>query len=141
MKIKEIITCEPHCIGPDATLEEAAEDMKTLDVGILPICKDEELIGAVTDRDIAIRGVAEGCDPKTTPVREVMSRVIVYCFDAQEVEEAADMMEKNRIRRLPILDRQQRVIGIISLGDLALRAQNSNMANRVLTRVSEPIYT
>jgi len=114
--------------------------MRTLDVGILPVCKDEELIGAITDRDIAIRGVAEGCDPKTTPVREVMSRVIVYCFDDQDVKDAAEMMEKNRIRRLPILDHQQRVVGIISLGDLALRAQDSNMANRVLTRVSEPIY-
>ena len=140
MKIKEILTYEPHCISPDATLVEAAEDMKTLDVGILPVCEDEELIGAVTDRDIAIRGVAEGRDPKTTTVREVMSRIVIYCFEDQDVKEAAELMGKNRIRRLPILNRQQHVIGIISLGDLVIRTGDSYMANRVLTRVSEPVY-
>ena len=140
MKIKEILTYEPHCISPDATLVEAAEDMKTLDVGILPVCEDGELIGAVTDRDIAIRGVAGGCNPKTTTIREVMSPIVVYCFEDQDVREAAELMEKNRIRRLPILNRQQDVIGIISLGDLAIRTQDTDLASRILTRVSEPVY-
>lgn len=140
MKINEFITREPHCIGPDATLMEAADDMKTLDVGILPVCQDNELVGMVTDRDIAIRGVAEGADPKTTMVREIMSRVVVYCFEDQDVKEAAEMMERNRVRRLPILDRRQNVVGILSLGDLAIRAPDSELAAWILTRVSEPAF-
>ena len=138
MKIKDIITHEPHCIGPEATLMEAADDMKNLDVGMLPVCKDDELIGAVTDRDIAVRGIADGCDPKTTLVRDVMSRVVAYCFEDQDVKEAAEIMEKNRIRRLPVLDRRQQVVGIVSLGDMAIRTKDSDMANRILARVSEP---
>lgn len=138
MTIAECITHEPHCVSPEATLMEAAEDMKALNVGILPVCQDDELVGMVTDRDIAIRGVAEGCNPKTTTVGEVMSRVVIYCFDDQNVSQAAEMMERNRIRRLPILNRRQSLVGILSLGDLAIRMEDHDVATRVLTRVSEP---
>lgn len=136
MKIYECITHEPHCIRPDTSLAEAAEDMKTLDVGILPVCNEDELVGIVTDRDITIRGVASGCNPRVTTVREVMSPVVIYCFDDQDIAEAAELMERRRIRRLPILDRHQNVVGILSLADLAVRSDDHEMATRILTSIS-----
>jgi CBS domain-containing protein len=136
MKIKEIITPEPQCISPDATLVEAAEDMKALDVGILPICENDRLIGTVTDRDIIVRAVAEGRNLQTTKVREVMSGKIIYCFDDQNVEDAAGMMEKGQIRRLPVLDHDKRLVGIVSIGDLAARAHQNDLAGRTLAAVA-----
>ena len=118
MKIKDIITPEPQCISPDATLVEAAEDMKSLDVGILPICENDRLIGTITDRDIIVRAIAEGRNPQTTKVRDVMSSKIIYCFDDQNVEDAAGMMEKCQVRRLPVLDHDKRLVGIVSIGDV-----------------------
>jgi CBS domain-containing protein len=138
MKIKDIITPAPRCISPDASLVEAAAEMKALDVGILPICENERLVGTVTDRDITIRSVAEGYDPNTIPVRKVMSRVVIYCFEDQDIWNAAQMMVTNKIRRLPVLSREKRLVGIVSLGDLAVRAGGENMAGRILKRVSEP---
>jgi CBS domain-containing protein len=136
MKIKEIETTCPHCISPDATLMEAAADMKSLDVGILPVCDNDVVTGAITDRDITIRAVAEGKDPRTTRIRDVMSHKIVYCFDEQDVDEAAEIMEKNRVRRLPVLNQCKRLVGILSLGDLAIRTEANERAGRVLARVS-----
>jgi CBS domain-containing protein len=122
MKIRDIITLEPLCISPDATLVEAAEDMKSLDVGILPICENDRLIGTLTDRDIIVHAVAEGRNPYTLKVRDVMSDKSIYCLDDQNVEDAAGMMEKNQICWLPVLDRDKRLVGIVSLGDLAARS-------------------
>jgi CBS domain-containing protein len=136
MKIKEIITREPMCISPDANLVEAAEDMKALDVGILPICENDQLVGAVTDRDITVRAVAEGRNPQTTKVRDVMSDEVIYCFDDQNVEEAARVMEEMQVRRLPILDHDHRLVGIVSIGDLAARAHQIDLAGRTLAAVS-----
>lgn len=136
MQIKEIITPEPQCISPDATLVEAAEDMKSLDVGILPICENDRLIGTVTDRDIILRAIAVGRNPRITKVREVMSSKIIYCFDDQNVEDAAGMMEKNQVRRLPVLDHDKRLVGIISIGDLAARAHQDELAGRTLAAVA-----
>jgi len=138
MKINEIITPKPQCISPNTTLAEAATDMKTLDVGILPICENDRLVGTITDRDITVRAVAEGYDPKTTKVEQVMSRGIICCFEDQDVEEAAETMEEGQIRRLPVLNRAERLVGIISLGDLAIRATEGDLAGRVLARVSAP---
>jgi len=138
MKIKDIITPNPHCISADLSLVEAAAEMKALDIGWLPICEHDRLIGTVTDRDITIRAVAGGFDPNITAVRQVMSCDIVYCFDDQNIESAAQIMEKNQIRRLPVLDRGKRLIGIVSLGDLAVRTGEENLAGRILECVSEP---
>jgi len=137
IKIKDIITPAPRCISPDASLVEAAMEMKALDVGILPICENNRLIGTVTDRDITIRAVAEGYDPNICTVRQVMSRVVIYCFDDQDIWNAARMMETNKIRRLPILNRNEHLVGMVSLGDLAVRTGMENMAARILGRISE----
>src|ERR1700744_6580478 len=121
MKIKELITQKPLWIDPDTTLMKAAMGMKVMGVGLLPVCENDRLIGTVTDRDITVRGTAEGLDPKTTTVRSVMSADAVWCFEDQDVEAAAEIMKKNQIRRLPVLNQENRLVGIVSLGDLAVR--------------------
>ena len=112
--------------------------MKALDVGMLPVCEQDRLIGSITDRDIVIRALAEGLDPAVTRVREMMTPEVAYCFDDQSVTEAAELMEQKRVRRLPVLDRNQRLVGIVSLGDLAVRTHKDRMAGHVLERVCEP---
>jgi CBS domain-containing protein len=138
IKIKDIITPSPHRIGPDMSLVEAAVEMKALDAGWLPVCEHDRLIGTVTDRDIAIRAVAGGVDPNITAVRQVMSRVVIYCFGDQDIWHAAQMMETHKVRRLPVLNRDNRLVGIVSLGDLVVRTGEENLAGRILERVSEP---
>jgi CBS domain-containing protein len=137
MNIKDIISFEPMFIGPDATLVEAAEDMKSLDVGILPVCENDRLVGTVTDRDITVRAVAEDRDPQTTKVHDVVSNKIVYCFDDQNVEDAAELMEKNQIRRLAVLDRENRLVGIVSIGDLAARTHQTDLTGRTLAALAD----
>jgi CBS domain-containing protein len=120
MQLREIMTPHVEVIHPDATLQEAAETMKRLDVGPLPVCDGERLVGMLTDRDITVRASAQGRDPKTTPVREVMTEKVIYAFDDQDPREAAEIMERAQIRRLVVLNRDKRLVGIVSLGDLAM---------------------
>ena len=136
MKINQIMTRNPEYIGPDDTLVRAAAKMRDLKVGSLPVCKDGRLVGILTDRDIAVRAVANGLDSHTS-ARSVMSRLVTYCFDDQDQEVAASLMETNRIRRLPVLDHDEHLVGIVSLGDLAVRTRPETMALRVLEHISE----
>ncbi len=123
MKIQEIMSSDVRCISPTDTLVEAARLMRDLDVGAIPICDNDRLAGMLTDRDLALRGVAEGEDPNTTTVRETMSEGIIYAFEDESVEKAARIMEEKQIRRLPVLNRDKRLVGIVSLGDLAVNTQ------------------
>jgi CBS domain-containing protein len=125
-------------VGPDATLVEAARKMRSLDVGALPVCQGDRMIGMVTDRDIAVRAVADGCDPNVTAVRQAMSDEPVFCYEDETVESAAALMERKQIRRLPVFDRNKRAVGIVSLGDLAVRNRDDRLSGEVLERVSEP---
>src|SRR5207248_4391749 len=103
MLIKDIMTPNPECISPDDSLQEAARKMRDLDIGPLPVCGDNDrLAGMITDRDIAIRAVAEGKDPRTTPVREAMTEEIISCFEDQDVREAARTMQERQVRRLVV---------------------------------------
>jgi CBS domain-containing protein len=138
MKVNEIITRNPEVIRPDVVLVDAAQKMKSLDIGMLPVCDGDRLVGMITDRDITVLGVAQGCDPKTTRVREVMSPEVIYCFDDEDVKDVARTMEEKQVRRLPVLNREKRLVGIVSLGDLAVRAGKEKLASEVLERVSEP---
>jgi CBS domain-containing protein len=137
MKLKEIATKNPEVIHPDQPICEAARKMKDIDVGMLPVCDGERLIGAITDRDLAIRAVAQGCNPLSTKVREVMTSEICYCFEDDDLEAAARIMESKQIRRLPVLNREKRLVGIVSLGDLALRSPDDEIAEEVLEGVSQ----
>ena len=139
MKIKSLMTSKVECIRPEATLEQAARRMRDLDVGPLPVCGDEDrLVGIVTDRDITIRAVAQGMDPKTMLVREVMTPSILYCFEDQDVEEAARLMKEHQIRRLVVLNRQKKLVGIISLGDLAVETGDDLMEGELVEAISQP---
>ena len=141
MKVNEIITHDPQVIRPETALIEAAQKMKSLDIGMLPVCDGDRLVGVITDRDITVRGVAQGSDPKTARVQEVMTPEVIYCFDDEDVKEAAKKMEEKQVRRLPVLNREKRLVGIVSLGDLAVRTGKEKLAGEVLERVSEPDHS
>ncbi|MDE3083757.1 MAG: CBS domain-containing protein [Verrucomicrobiota bacterium] len=136
MKIQEIMTPDARCIDPDATLAEVAQVMRELDVGAVPVCDHDRLAGILTDRDIVVRAVAGGRDPNRTTARETMTEGIVYAFDDEDVDEAARIMEENKIRRLPVLNRAKRLVGIISLGDLAMEA-GPDLSGETLKEISE----
>ena len=119
MKIGELMTPDVEIVAPDDTLHTAARMMADLDTGALPVGENDRLVGMITDRDITIRAVAEGRDPNTTKVREAMSEHIRFCFEDEDTREVGRKMSEWAVRRLPVLDRDKRLIGIVSLGDLA----------------------
>ena len=131
MLIYNVMTKGAECTRPNATLQEVAWRMKDLNIGALPVCDNDRLTGMVTDRDITIRATAEGLDPKAATVREVMTPDISYCYEDQDVRDAADTMAAQQIRRLAVLNRDKRLVGIVSLGDIAVEvAKVVNRADR-----------
>jgi CBS domain-containing protein len=137
MWLSDIMTTHVESVSPDDTLQEAAMKMKELGVGPLPVCENQAVVGMVTDRDITVRAVAEGLDPKETKVRAVMSEELICCYDDQEVEVAARLMQSKLIRRVLVLNRDKRLVGIVSLADLAGEAVNARRAGEILHEVSE----
>ena len=137
MQLNDIMTEYVEVIAPEISIEEAAKQMSSLNVGVLPVCNGSRLVGMLTDRDVTIRAVAEGRDPKITTVEEVMTSEVAYYFEDQETEEAEQVMEKSQIRRLSVLNREKLLVGIVSLGDFATK-DDENRAGRTLERVSEP---
>jgi CBS domain-containing protein len=138
MQVAEIMTRDPEVVTSDFILKDAAVKMRELDVGMLPIRSDDRLVGMLTDRDITIRATAEGRDPANTKVGEVMTPEVVYCFEDQDVSEAAKVMQDKQIRRLPILNRQKRLVGIVSLGDVAVHVGKDKIVSKTVKEVSEP---
>ena len=138
MQLKDVMTPGVEVIAPEASMYVVAEKMSHRDVGPLPVCEGERLIGMLTDRDITVRAVAAGRDPLTTPVREVMTPDVVYGFDDQEVQDAARVMEQYQIRRLPVLNRNKQLVGMVALGDLAVHPGTQTVTAEVLEQVSEP---
>jgi CBS domain-containing protein len=139
MLVKDVMTPGAECIRPGNSLHEAAQKMRNLDVGPLPVCGDNDrLVGMITDRDITVRAVAEACDPRTTTVKDVMTPDVVYCFEDQDVQEAARLMKAHQIRRLVVLNRDKRLVGIVSLGDLAVETGDEKLTGRTLEEVSLP---
>src|SRR5262245_14948798 len=119
MLIREAMTQDVKIARPDQSIREAAQVMASIDAGALPVGENDRLVGMITDRDIAVRAVAEGKGPNT-PVRDIMSLDICYCFDDQELDEVAASMGDVKVRRLPVVNRDKRLVGIVSLGDIAL---------------------
>jgi len=119
MQLREVMTRDVEVIRPEAPIAEAARKMDELNIGPLPVCDGDRLIGMVTDRDITVRATSAGRDPQTTPVREAMSQDVLYCYEDQDVRDAARMMSEQQIRRLPVISRDKRLVGIVSLGDIA----------------------
>ena len=137
MQISQIMTHQIQVASPDLPIQQAAQMMADADSGFLPVQEGERLIGTLTDRDIAIRAVAEGRGPETQ-VRDVMSARPLFCWDDQDVQEVAGQMSDAQVRRMPVLSRaEQRLVGVVSLGDLA-RSEHDDAAETALEGVSAP---
>jgi len=136
MKISNYMTKNVRIISPDQSLLDAAKAMANLDAGALPVSENDRLVGMITDRDIAVRGVAEGKGPDTL-IREVMSPEIKYCFDDEEAADVLRNMSDLKVRRLPVVNRDKRLVGIISLGDLAMNGEAAQ-AGAALGGISQP---
>jgi len=140
MLISEIMTRDVETVAPDASLQKAAEVMEARDAGSLPVCDGRRLIGAITDRDIVVRGVAAGLSPVDTLVQECMTPDIVYAFEDEEADAVLNRMKTLQIRRLAILDRGKSLVGIVALGDIATepRAAALRSVGAAVAEISEP---
>lgn len=136
MKISNCMTSDVEIANPDQTIGEAAQVMARLDAGSMPVGDNDRLVGMITDRDIAIRGVAMGKGPEAK-VRDVMSADVKYCFDDEEVDDVLQNMGDLQVRRLPVLNRDKRLVGIVSLGDLAMNGETVD-AGEALSGISKP---
>jgi CBS domain-containing protein len=135
MKVSEVMTRDVRVASPDDTLRKAARAMAELDAGILPVGENDRLVGMITDRDIAINGVALGKGPKAK-VRDAMTADVKYCYEDQEVGEVIENMGDIQVRRMPVLDRDKRLVGILSLGDVAKSADRIGVA-RALSDIAQ----
>ena len=113
MLVKEIMTHDVAVVAPGDTLDQAARMMEVLDVGPLPVCQGNRVMGMITDRDITVRATAAGCDPKTTLVEDAMSQEIICCYEDEDVREAAKLMQEKQIRRLLVMNRADELVGIV----------------------------
>jgi CBS domain-containing protein len=138
MQIKEIMTKDVEVIRPEATLQEAAKKMKDLDVGAIPVCDGRKLRGMITDRDITIRAIADGIDPKEQRVQDTMTPEVYYCYENQTVEEAALVMMDKQVRRVPIVDENHDLVGIVALGDVAVDHDDDEVTGATLDKISRP---
>jgi CBS domain-containing protein len=136
MRVSEAMTRDVKICTPGQTIREVASIMAEIDAGAMPVGENDRLIGMITDRDIAIRAVAQGKGPDT-PVREVMSEHIHYCYDDEDLDHVAHNMGDIRVRRLPVVNREKRLVGIISLGDVA-RTEGGAIAGDAVAGVSQP---
>jgi CBS domain-containing protein len=136
MKVREAMTGDVRLAAPDRTIREAAEMMVNQDIGALPVGENNRLVGMITDRDIAVRAVARGLGPDTK-IREVMSREVMYCFDDEELDQAAQNMGGIKVRRLPVLNRDKRLVGIISVSDLT-RRNGARQVGKAIAEISSP---
>ncbi len=137
MKIRDMMTKGTRWVSPQTPVIEAAGLMRLHDIGVVPVVDGDHIIGMLTDRDIVLQVVANGDDPRHIPVTDVMSTGSISVFEDQTVEKAIELMQKYQVRRLPVLDRKSKLVGIISLGDIAVDV-NAGLSGKVLKEVSEP---
>ena len=136
MRISDIMSGDVQVVRAEATLRDAAETMARIDVGALPVCDGRTLLGMVTDRDIVVRGLAKGLGADST-ISQVMTEGVEYCFEDDDLVEVSDKMAASQIRRIPVVDRDKNLVGIVSLGDVAREARPAE-AGDVLEEVSQP---
>jgi CBS domain-containing protein len=137
-KLKEVMSRDVEVCNPNDTLVQVAEKMRALNVGPIPICDGEKIKGMITDRDIVVRAIALGHDPRSTKASDIMTDQIEWCFEDVDVEEAAKLMSKKQIRRLLVLNRDKKLVGIVSLGDVVVKTHEDELAGHVLEDISEP---
>jgi CBS domain-containing protein len=136
MLISDAMTKDVETISPHQSIREAAHLMTQLDIGALPVADGDRLVGMITDRDIAVRAVGEGRSPDTE-VRDIMSKEVMYCFEDEELDQVTHNMSDIKLRRLPVLDRRKRLVGIVSLGDLAMTGVRAK-TGQALGDISRP---
>ena len=136
MKISDIMSRDVQVARPEDTLRDAAETMARIDAGSLPVCDGRRLLGIVTDRDIVVRGLAKGLGADST-ITQVMTEGVEYCFEDDDLVEVSDKMAASQIRRIPVVDRDKNLVGIVSLGDVAREARPAESGD-VLEEVSQP---
>ncbi len=136
MKVSDAMTRDVHLATPKQSIRDVARIMAEIDSGVLPVEDNDRLVGVITDRDIAVRAVAAGKAP-TTKVKDVMSKEVLYCYDDQSLDEVARNMGEQKVRRLPVVNRQKRLVGILSFGDLA-RKENPATAGVAISTISQP---
>lgn len=136
MKVSDAMSHDVQMTSPKQSIQDAAKMMAKIDAGVLPVAENDRLVGVLTDRDIAIRAVAEGKSP-TTKVRDVMTDEVLYCFDDQDLEEVAQNMAEMKVRRMPVVNRDKQLVGIISLGDLA-RNEDAETTGAAISTISQP---
>ena len=136
-KLKDLMSPDVKVISPDMTIGDAARKMRDGDFGMMPVGEDDRLIGTISDRDIVIRAVAEGKDAGT-PVRDVMSEGVAWAYEDDSVEEAAKIMSERQVRRLPVVDHNKRLVGIVALGDFAVESSEIRPAAQALSEISKP---
>ena len=135
MKVQECMSRDVRVISPDDTIERAAQMMAQIDAGVLPVGKNDKLVGMITDRDIAIRGVAEGCSPDAR-VGDVMSQEVCYCYDDEDTDEVLENMAEIQVRRMPVVNHDTRLVGIVSISDLAKEEERE--AGHALSEIAKP---
>lgn len=136
MQVKDIMSSDVNVVKPSTTIAAAARLMREGDLGALPVGEGDQLLGMMTDRDIVVRAVAEGKDCTSTPVSETMSDEVLYCFEDQDTEEVAANMGDRQLRRLPVVNRDKRLVGIVSLGDIS-KGVEARESGSALKEVSE----
>ena len=136
MKVREAMTSDVRLTDPDRSIREAAQMMADQDIGSLPVGENDRLVGMITDRDIAVRAVAQGLGPDTK-IREVMSKQVMYCFDDEDLDDAVHNMGDIKVRRLPVLNRDKRLVGIISISDLT-RRESAKQIGEAIADISSP---
>ena len=139
MQIQDVMTADVSFVAPDSSILEIARKMRDGDIGSTPVVEDERLVGMVTDRDIVVRVIAEGGDVRNKTARDAMSPGVLYCFSDQTVESVLESMGDQQIRRLPVIDRDKRLVGVVSLGDLALSGRRK-AAGEALQEISQPSH-
>ena len=136
MEVKEVMTKETSVINALDAIAKGAKKMQEKDIGWLPVMSGEEVVGAVTDRDIVVRGVAEGLDVATTPIKDVSSLGPVWCYSGDSLQDAAESMKEKKVRRLLVVDNTKQPVGVVSIGDLATEAENDELLANTLEEVS-----
>lgn len=137
MKINEIMSRNVECITSSLPIAKAAEKMRDEDIGFLPVCEHDRVVGTVTDRDITIRSVAQGRDPRLAPVSEVMSTTVFHCYEDESIETVAHAMQEDEVRRMLIFDRDDHLAGVVSLGDIAKATGDWQLAGETLGGIAE----
>lgn len=136
-QLKDLMSRDVKVISPEMSIKDAARKMRDGDFGMMPVGEDDRMIGTISDRDIAVRAVAEGKDGGTR-VREVMTEGIAWVYEDESVDRAARIMSERQVRRLPVVDRDKRLVGIVALGDLAVESSELQPAARALSEISKP---